>query len=238
MSGYLCRQVVVIAAVPVPLTVLMAVTLSGHMPAPGWTILVGAMAAVASLLLALVIRPSPLPRGLSPQASARRSLLRFRQITHLRLALPMAALGIGAGAARAGGGMNPYWAALALAWPQILLAWPSFHTVASARRGMEAWGARAYLWAGLEQPAPGVRPRPRESRAPQPEPGVFADAPDAEESAEPSARPENPAAPGRIGAGVGTLAHRVPAAVRQRRSPRRPPGERPRPARRPSSPRA
>jgi hypothetical protein len=57
MSGYLCRQVVVIAAVPIPLTGLMALTLSGHMPAPGWTILVGGMAALASQLQGQVIRP-------------------------------------------------------------------------------------------------------------------------------------------------------------------------------------
>lgn len=160
MSGYLCRQVLIFLPLPVPMFMLLFLALEGSWPAAGWTILVGGLAAVASLLLGLTVRPSPLPRGLRPEVSARRAMLRYRQITHLRLALPLAALLVGAGASLLSGGLYPFLAAVVIAWPQMLLAWPSFHSVSAARRGMEVWGGRAYLWAGLDSPAPAVQPEP------------------------------------------------------------------------------
>ncbi|QVQ52181.1 hypothetical protein J4H86_26365 [Spiractinospora alimapuensis] len=170
MSGYLSRQVLIFLIAPIPVSVAVMLIVGPHWSASAWMVLTGAIAGVASLLLGLSIQPSPLPPGLRPDASARRSLLRFRQITHLRLALPMAAIGLGAGAAILSGGLSPFVLALCLAWPQVGLAWPSFHAVAKARRGMEAWGTRAYLWAGLAQPAPGVTPRPAPPKATAPSP--------------------------------------------------------------------
>ena len=60
---------------------------------------------------------------------------------------------MGAAASITGGGLFPYTIALLLAWPQLLLALPGYFTVSRARRAMEAWGAKAYLWAALAQPA-------------------------------------------------------------------------------------
>lgn len=165
MSGYLSRQVLIFLIAPIPVSLAVVLIVGPHWSASAWMVFTGVVAGVASLLLGLSIQPSPLPPGLRPDASARRSLLRFRQITHLRLALPMAAIVLGAGAAILSGGLSPFILALGLAWPQVVLAWPSFHAVAKARRGMEAWGSRAYLWAGLAQPAPGIASRPTPPRA-------------------------------------------------------------------------
>ncbi|UOE22009.1 hypothetical protein NI17_012110 [Thermobifida halotolerans] len=83
----------------------------------------------------------------------RRSLHRFRQITGLRIGLAMTPVVMGAAASIAGGGLFPYTVAFLLAWPQLLLAFPGYFTVSRARRAMEAWGTKAYLWAALAQPA-------------------------------------------------------------------------------------
>ncbi|GAA3757571.1 hypothetical protein HDA32_001800 [Spinactinospora alkalitolerans] len=152
MSGQLRRQVLFYAPLPLPVFALLALAVGGQWSSPGWTILLSASVAVASLLLAFVVQPTPLPEGLSAEASVRRSLHRFRQITGLRIGLAMTPIAVGAGAALAGGGLFPFVAALLLAWPQLLLAVPSFWTVSRARRSMESWGTQAYIWAALAQP--------------------------------------------------------------------------------------
>jgi hypothetical protein len=139
---------------PVPLLALVALLVGGGWSAPGWTILLSGSVGVASLLLAVVVQPTPLPEGLAAETSVRRSLHRFRQITALRIGLALSPVIIGAGASIAGGGMFPLAVALVLAWPQLVLAMPIFFTITRARRAMEAWGTRAYLWAALAQPAP------------------------------------------------------------------------------------
>ncbi|WP_131102574.1 hypothetical protein [Streptomonospora litoralis] len=153
-SGQLWRQVLFFVPVPLPVLGVVALLVGGGLSAPGWTILLAGSVAVASLLLALMVQPTPLPEGLSAEASVRRSLHRFRQITGLRIALALTPVAVGAGASIAGGGLFPLLAALALAWPQLLLASPTFFTITRSRRAMEAWGTRAYLWAALAQPAP------------------------------------------------------------------------------------
>ncbi|PSK96719.1 hypothetical protein CLV63_11016 [Murinocardiopsis flavida] len=141
---------------PLPLVLLGAAALftGGGLAAPGWLIVVSGSVAVGTLLLALIVQPTPLPEGLSAEASVRRSLHRFRQFTSLRLWLAITALAVGFGASIAGGGLFPLLGAMVLAWPQVLLALPTFRSVTKARRAMEAWGTNAYLWAGLSQPAP------------------------------------------------------------------------------------
>ncbi|GAA4911534.1 hypothetical protein HNR25_004588 [Streptomonospora salina] len=153
-SGQLLRQVLFFVPTPLPVLVLAGLMVGGRLSAPGWTILLAGSVAVASLLLALMVQPTPLPEGLSAEASVRRSLHRFRQIASLRIALALTPVAVGAGAALAGGGLLPLLVTLALAWPQLLLAAPTFFTITRARRAMEAWGTRAYLWAALAQPAP------------------------------------------------------------------------------------
>lgn len=140
---------------PAPLPVLGVVYLmvGGVYSAAGWTILLAACVGVGTLLLAMVVQPTPLPEGLSPPVSARRSLHRFRQFTGLRIALALVPVFIGAAASVVGGGMYPVFASLALAWPQMLLAIPTFFTITRARRAMEAWGTTAYLWHALSRPA-------------------------------------------------------------------------------------
>ncbi|WP_184583700.1 hypothetical protein [Lipingzhangella halophila] len=152
-AAQLRRQVLFFIPFPLPVLGLVALLVGGRLSAPGWMILLSSSVAVASLLLAVVVQPSPLPEGLSAQASVRRSLHRFRQITALRTGLALTPVVIGAGTALAGGGLMPLLAALVLAWPQLVLAMPTFFTITRARRAMEAWGTRAYLWAGLAQPA-------------------------------------------------------------------------------------
>ncbi|MUL43601.1 hypothetical protein FZ103_20915 [Streptomonospora sp. PA3] len=153
-SGQLLRQVLFFVPAPLPVVGIVALVVGGDLSAPGWTILLAGSVAVASLLLALMVQPTPLPEGLSAEASVRRSLHRFRQITALRIALALTPVAVGAGASIAGGGLFPLLAALALAWPQLVLAAPTFFTITRARRAMEGWGTRAYLWAALAQPAP------------------------------------------------------------------------------------
>ncbi|GAA1454590.1 hypothetical protein [Nocardiopsis tropica] len=140
---------------PAPLPVLGAVYLlvGGALSAAGWTILLAASVGVGTLLLAFIVQPTPLPEGLVPQVSARRSLHRFRQFTGLRIALALVPVAIGAAASVVGGGMYPLLASLLLAWPQLLLAMPTFFTITRARRAMEAWGTTAYLWHALSRPA-------------------------------------------------------------------------------------
>ncbi|RNL85350.1 hypothetical protein EFW17_09290 [Halostreptopolyspora alba] len=152
-SAQLRRQVLFFIPVPIPVVALVALVVDGRVSAPGWMILLSGSVAVASLLLAVIVQPSPLPEGLSAQASVRRSLHRFQQITTLRISLALTPVVVGAGTAVAGGGLFPLLVALALAWPQLVLAMPTFFTITRARRAMEAWGTRAYLWAGLAQPA-------------------------------------------------------------------------------------
>ncbi|GAB3443319.1 hypothetical protein GCM10027570_11220 [Streptomonospora sediminis] len=153
-SGQLWRQVLFFVPVPVPVLAVTALLVGGTVSAPGWTILLAGSVAVASLLLALLVQPTPLPEGLSAEASVRRSLHRFRQITTLRIALALTPVVVGACASIVVGGLFPLLAALALAWPQLILAAPTFFTITRSRRAMEAWGTRAYLWAALAQPAP------------------------------------------------------------------------------------
>ena len=152
-EGELRRRVLFWVPAPLPLLGLVYLLVGGTFSAPGWTILLAASVGVASLLLATVVQPTPLPEGLAPPVSARRSLHRFRQFTQLRLALALAPMVIGACAAIIGGGMYPLFAALLLAWPQLLLAMPTFFTITRARRAMEAWGTTAYLWHALSRPA-------------------------------------------------------------------------------------
>ncbi|MDA8369416.1 MAG: hypothetical protein M0026_06055 [Nocardiopsaceae bacterium] len=153
-AGQLWRRVLFFLPTPLPVFGLVALIVGGSWAAPGVMILLSGSVAVASLLLALVVQPTPLPEGLSAEASVRRSLHRFRQITALRIALALTPVGVGAGASIVGGGLFPLLAALALAWPQLVLASPIFFTITRARRAMEAWGTKAYLWAALAQPAP------------------------------------------------------------------------------------
>lgn len=138
---------------PLPVLGLVYLLVGGVFSAAGWTILLAASVGVGTLLLAMIVQPTPLPEGLAPPVSARRSLHRFRQFTQLRVALALVPMVIGAAAAIAGGGMYPLFAALALAWPQLLLAMPTFFTITKARRAMEAWGTTAYLWHALSRPA-------------------------------------------------------------------------------------
>lgn len=153
-EGELRRRVLFYLPAPVPLLVLVGLIVGWTPDAAGWTILLSASVAVGTLLLAVVVQPTPLPEGLPPETSARRSLHRFRQITSLRVALAVVPILIGAAASVIGGGMYPLLAALALAWPQMVLAMPTFLTITRARRAMEAWGTRAYLWHALSLPAP------------------------------------------------------------------------------------
>jgi hypothetical protein len=153
-AGRLWRQVLFFLPAPLPVLAVVALIVGGDWSAPGVTILLSGSVAVASLLLAVVVQPTPLPEGLSAEASVRRSLHRFRQITALRIALALTPVAVGAGASIAGGGLFPLAAALVLAWPQLVLASPIFFTITRARRAMEAWGTKAYLWAALAQPAP------------------------------------------------------------------------------------
>ncbi|GLU49485.1 hypothetical protein [Nocardiopsis ansamitocini] len=152
-AGHLRRQVFFFVPIPVLLGGVLALALDTQWSAPGWTILFSGSISVTCLLIAFLVHPTPLPEGLSQEASVRRSLHRFRQITGLRITLAMLPILLGAGAALAGGGMFPYAVAMALAWPQLLLALPGYFTVSRARRAMEAWGTKAYLWAALAQPA-------------------------------------------------------------------------------------
>ncbi|WP_017625611.1 hypothetical protein [Nocardiopsis chromatogenes] len=153
-SGQLWRKVLFFVPVPVPVLAVVALMVGGHLSAAGVWILAAGSVAIASLLLASVVQPTPLPEGLSTGASVRRSLHRFRQISSLRIALALTPVAVGAGFAVAGGGLLPLLTALALAWPQLVLAAPTFFVITRARRAMEAWGTKAYLWAGLAQPAP------------------------------------------------------------------------------------
>ncbi|QRN80055.1 MAG: hypothetical protein JK586_18285 [Nocardiopsis sp. BM-2018] len=152
-EGELRRRVLFWLPAPLPVIGLVYLLVGGAFSAAGWTILLAASVGVGTLLLAMIVQPTPLPEGLAPPVSARRSLHRFRQFTQLRVALALVPMAIGACAAVAGGGMYPLFAALALAWPQLLLAMPTFFTITKARRAMEAWGTTAYLWHALSRPA-------------------------------------------------------------------------------------
>lgn len=152
-EGELRRRALFWVPAPLPVLGLVHLLVGGTFSASGWTILLATSVGVGTLLLALVVQPTPLPEGLSPMVSARRSLHRFRQFTALRIALALVPVVIGAAASIIGGGMYPLFAALALAWPQILLALPTFFTITKARRAMEAWGTTAYLWHALSRPA-------------------------------------------------------------------------------------
>ncbi|WP_026118526.1 MFS transporter [Nocardiopsis salina] len=152
-EGQLRRRVLFWLPAPLPVLGLVALLVGGALSASGWTILLAASVGVGTLLLAVIVQPTPLPEGLTPQVSARRSLHRFRQFTGLRIALALVPVFIGAAASIMGGGMYPLFAALALAWPQILMAMPTFFTITRARRAMEAWGTTAYLWHALSRPS-------------------------------------------------------------------------------------
>lgn len=165
MAGYLRRLVLIFLPVPLTLILPLAVAVGATWSAPGWLILLSGSVSVAVLLMCLLIQPPPLPAGLSVRASVRRSLHRYQQITRLRIALPLAALAMGAAAALVGDGLLPYLAALVLAWPQLLLALPGAYSVSRARHSMEAWGAQAQLWTALAEPAPGIRPGMRRFRS-------------------------------------------------------------------------
>ncbi|GAB3486834.1 hypothetical protein [Nocardiopsis coralliicola] len=153
-SGQLWRKALFFVPAPLPLLAVVALAVGGTWSAPGVWILAALSISVASALLAAVVQPSPLPEGLSTGASVRRSLHRFRQITSLRIALALAPVVVAAGFSIAGGGLFPLGVALVLSWPQLALAAPTFFTITRARRAMETWGTKAYLWAGLAQPAP------------------------------------------------------------------------------------
>lgn len=152
-EGQLRRRVLFWLPAPLPVLGLVALLVGGAQSASGWIILLAASVGVGTLLLALIVHPTPLPEGLTPQVSSRRSLHRFRQFTGLRIALALVPVAIGAAASIIGGGMYPLYAALVLAWPQILMALPTFFVVTRARRAMEAWGTTAYLWHALSRPA-------------------------------------------------------------------------------------
>lgn len=152
-EGQLRRRVLFWLPAPLPVLGLVALLVGGTQSASGWIILLAASVGVGTLLLALIVHPTPLPEGLTPQVSSRRSLHRFRQFTGLRIALALVPVAIGAAASVIGGGMYPLYAALVLAWPQILMAMPTFFVITRARRAMEAWGTTAYLWHALSRPA-------------------------------------------------------------------------------------
>ncbi|WP_150243573.1 hypothetical protein [Nocardiopsis quinghaiensis] len=152
-EGELRRRALFWLPAPLPVLGLVYLLVGGTLSASGWTILLASSVGVGTLLLALIVQPTPLPEGLAPPVSARRSLHRFRQFTGLRIALALVPVVLGAAASVAGGGMYPLFAALVLAWPQLLLAMPTFFTITRARRAMEAWGTTAYLWHALSRPA-------------------------------------------------------------------------------------
>ncbi|GAA3727518.1 hypothetical protein [Salinactinospora qingdaonensis] len=152
MAGHLRRQVLFFAPLPLPVAAVVALLVGGQLSASGWTVLLALSVAVASMLMACIVQPTPLPENLSPEASVRRSLHRFRQITALRIGLSAVPVLVGAAASLVGGGMLPLAAAVTLYWPQLLLALPGYFTVSRARHSMEAWGTKAYLWAGLALP--------------------------------------------------------------------------------------
>ncbi|WP_304450907.1 hypothetical protein [Nocardiopsis sp. YSL2] len=152
-EGELRRRVLFWVPAPLPVLGVVAIAVGGTLAAAGWTILLAACVGVGSLLLATVVQPTPLPEGLTPQVSARRSLHRFRQFTNLRVVLALVPVVVGAMASIMGGGLYPLLACLVLAWPQLLLALPTFFTITRARRAMEAWGTTAYLWHALSRPA-------------------------------------------------------------------------------------
>ncbi len=151
-AGQVRRQVLFHIPIPILILGVLALVLR-EWSAPGWTILLSTSVAVGSLLLACFAQPTPLPEGVPPEVSVRRSLHRFRQITGLRIGLALTPVVMGVAASIVGGGLFPYAVAFVLAWPQLLLAWPGYFTVSRARRAMEAWGTKAYLWAALAQPA-------------------------------------------------------------------------------------
>ncbi|MDE3723679.1 hypothetical protein PWG71_20000 [Nocardiopsis sp. N85] len=152
-EGELRRRVLFWVPAPLPVAGLVALLVGGSMSAAGWTILLATSVGVGTLLMSLIVQPTPLPEGLAPPVSARRALHRFRQFTGLRIALALVTMVIGAAAALVGGGLYPLLAALTLAFPQLLLAMPTFFTITRARRAMEAWGTTAYLWHALSRPA-------------------------------------------------------------------------------------
>ncbi|CAL9586479.1 hypothetical protein SUDANB121_05167 [Nocardiopsis dassonvillei] len=152
-EGELRRRVLFWLPAPLPVVGLVALLVGGSLSAAGWTILLATCVGVGTLLMSLIVQPTPLPEGLAPPVSARRALHRFRQFTGLRIALALTTMVIGAAAALVGGGLYPLLAALALAVPQLLLAMPTFFTITRARRAMEAWGTTAYLWHALSRPA-------------------------------------------------------------------------------------
>ncbi|WP_028648256.1 hypothetical protein [Nocardiopsis sp. CNT312] len=152
-EGEVRRRVLFWLPVPLPVLGLVLLLVGGSLSAAGWTILLAASVGMGTLLLSTLVQPTPLPEGLGPQASARRSLHRFRQFTTLRICLALVAVVFGATASILGGGAYPMLAALALAWPQLLMALPTFFTITRARRAMEAWGTTAYLWHALSRPA-------------------------------------------------------------------------------------
>lgn len=152
-EGELRRRVLFWLPAPLPVVGLVALLVGGALSASGWTILLATSVGVGTLLMSLIVQPTPLPEGLAPPVSARRALHRFRQFTGLRIALALSTMAIGAAAALVGGGLYPLLAALALALPQLLLAMPTFFTITRARRAMEAWGTTAYLWHALSRPA-------------------------------------------------------------------------------------
>ncbi|MDT0330414.1 hypothetical protein [Nocardiopsis lambiniae] len=152
-EGELRRRVLFWVPAPLPVVGLVALLVGGSMSAAGWTILLATSVGVGTLLMSLIVQPTPLPEGLAPPVSARRALHRFRQFTGLRIALALVTMVIGAAAALVGGGLYPLLAALTLAFPQLLLAMPTFFTITRARRAMEAWGTTAYLWHALSRPA-------------------------------------------------------------------------------------
>ncbi|ASU59388.1 MFS transporter [Nocardiopsis dassonvillei] len=168
-EGELRRRALFWLPAPLPVLGVVYLLVGGQLAAAGWTILLAASVGVGTMLLALVVQPTPLPEGLVPQVSARRSLHRFRQFTGLRITLALVPVVIGAAASVIGGGLYPLFAALALAWPQLLLALPTFFTITRARRAMEAWGTTAYLWHALSRPArvtwPVLTPAARNWRA-------------------------------------------------------------------------
>ena len=92
-EGELRRRALFWLPAPLPILGLVCLLVEGTFSASGWTILLAASVGVGTLLLALVVQPTPLPEGLSPVVSARRSLHRFRQFTALRIALALVQIG-------------------------------------------------------------------------------------------------------------------------------------------------
>jgi hypothetical protein len=152
-EGELRRRVLFWIPAPLPVVGLVYFLVGGDLSAPGWTILLAGSVGVGTLVMAMVVPPTPLPEGLAPPVSARRSLHRYRQFVQFRVALALVPMVVGALAALSGGGMYPLFVALALAWPQLLLALPTFFTITRARRAMESRGTTAYLWHALSRPA-------------------------------------------------------------------------------------